>query len=375
MKVGFLINYFYPMKGGAENNCFYLARELAKNNEVHVFTSQIKGTKKYEVINKIHVHRYKTFFRYKYYLSFTPGLLRAILKEDLDILHIHSLGFIWHDKIMILKKLTSKTKIVNTPHGPFMALKNYNFFAKIFKLFLEKFERFFINRFYDAVIQVNPLQYKWLTKQGIKKNKVHFVPNGIDELSFKKINNKSFIKKYNLKDKFVISYLGRVQNYKGLDQVIKILPDLGKNIIFLIMGKDAGDLSRLKKLAIQLDVQNRVRFTGEISDNEVLEGLSLSKIFILPSEWEAFGISILQAMAQSNVIISTKTDGGRFLISKENGFLYDYSNLNDLESKIKLLYKNRNLLNQLGKNNIKKAKQFLWKDIAKDLEKIYRKLK
>ena len=375
MKVGFLINYFYPMKGGAENNCFYLARELAKNNEVHVFTSQIRRTKEYEVINKIHVHRYKTLFRYKYYLSFTPGLLKAILNEDLDVLHVHSFGFIYHDLIVLFKKITSKTKIVNTPHGPFMTLGNYNLFARTFKFFVKNLERLFINKFYDAVIQVNPLQYKWLTKQRIRKNKIHFVPNGIDELVFKKINNKSFIKKYNLKDKFVISYLGRVQAYKGLDQVIKILPDLDKNIVFLIMGKDAGDLSRLKKLAIQSNVQNQIRFTGEISDDKVLEGLSLSKIFILPSEWEAFGISILQAMAQGNVIISTKTEGGRFLISKENGFLYNYNDLKDLENKVKLLYKNRNLLNQLGKNNIKKAKQFLWKDIAKDLGKVYRKLK
>ena len=36
MKIGFLINYFYPYKGGAEDNCFYLAREMAKDNEVHV---------------------------------------------------------------------------------------------------------------------------------------------------------------------------------------------------------------------------------------------------------------------------------------------------------------------------------------------------
>ena len=51
MKIGFLINYFYPMKGGAEDNCFNLAKELAKNNEVHVFTSLLKGTKKHEILN------------------------------------------------------------------------------------------------------------------------------------------------------------------------------------------------------------------------------------------------------------------------------------------------------------------------------------
>ena len=374
MKIGFLINYFYPMKGGAENNCFYLARELAKNHEVHVFTSLIKGRKKYEIINNIHIHRYKTLFRYGYYLSFTPGLINA-LKYKLDFLHVHSFGFVYHDLILMLKKLLSRTKIMNTPHGPFMVLKYYNYFQKSFKALVGNFERVILNKFYDAVIQVNPEQYKWLTKYGIKKEKIHFVPNGIPQDAFKKVNNKEFSNKYNLKNKFVISYLGRIQAYKGLDQVIKIIPRLNRNVVFLVIGKDAGDLKRLRNLAMKLKINNQIIFTGEVSDNEVLQGLNLSKIFILPSEWEAFGISILQAMAQGNAVISTRTEGGKFLVNKENGFLYDFNDLKDLENKIKVLIADKKMLNIVGKNNINKAKQFLWDNIAKDLEKVYYGLK
>jgi len=374
MKIGFLINYFYPLKGGAENNCFYLAKELAKNHEVYIFTSLLKNTKKYEIIDNIHVHRYKTFFRYKYYLSFTPGLIN-ILKYKFDVLHVHSFGFVYHDIILMLKKLFSKTKIINTPHGPFMVLKKYNFFEKIFKAIVGNFERFIVNKFYDKVIQVNPLQYEWMTKYRIKKNKIFFIPNGVSESNFKKIDNKDFIKKYNLKDRFVISYLGRIQRYKGIEQVIKILDKLNKNVLFLIMGKDAGDLSRLKILINKLKVRDKVIFTNEISDENVLKGLSVSKIFILPSEWEAFGISILQAMAQGNAIISTSTEGGKFLVSKENGFLYNYNDLKDLENKIKVLIVNKQALNKISKINKEKAKQFLWNNIAKDLEEVYNKVK
>ncbi|MEK6933220.1 MAG: glycosyltransferase family 4 protein [Nanoarchaeota archaeon] len=374
MKIGFLINYFYPRKGGAENNCFYLARELTKNHEVHVFTSLLKGTKKYEIIDNIHIHRYKTLFRYRYYLSFTPGLI-DILKYELDILHVHSFGFVYHDLILMLKKILSTTKIINTPHGPFMVLKYYNYFQKLFKAVVGNFERRIANKFYDAVIQVNLEQYKWLTKYGIKKNKIHFAPNGILQDSFKKIKNKDFTKKYNLENKFVISYLGRIQRYKGLDQVIKIIPRLNKNVVFLIIGKDAGDESRLKSLASNLRIRDRIIFTGEISDEEVIKGLSVSKIFILPSEWEAFGISILQAMARGNTIISTRTEGGRFLVKEnENGFLFNYNDLKDLENKVKVLVTDKQALSKISKINKEKAKQFLWENIVKDLEKVYNKI-
>ncbi len=365
MKIGFLISYFYPMKGGAENNCYYLAKELAKNNEVHVFTSKIKGTKSYEIIDNIHVHRYKTLFRYRYYLSFTPGLLN-VLRYKLDILHVHSFGFVYHDIVLMLKKLISKTKIVNTPHGPFMVLKYYNSFQKSFKALVGNFERSLVNKNYNAVIQVNPYQVEWMTKYGVNKNKIHFVPNGVPELSFKKVNNKEFEKKYNLKDKFVISYLGRIQEYKGIDQVIKVMPKLKKEVIFLVMGKDSGDLRRLKNLASSLNVSDKVIFTGEISDDDVLAGLNLSKVFILPSEWEAFGISILQAMAQGNAIISTKTEGGRFLIDKENGFLYNFQDIKDLENKLKVLIADKQALDKISKLNIK--------NIVKDLEKLYKSI-
>jgi len=373
MKIGFLIEYFHPLTGGAEKNCFYLARELAKKHEVHVFTSDRKDNqilKKEEIFEGIHIHRYKNLFRYKYYLTFTPGLLN-LLKYDLDVLHVHSFGFLWHDFVVLSKKLFSNTKIVNTPHGPFMALTKYGFFQNIFRNMIVFLELFF-NKLYDNVIQVNPTQYKWITEYGISKNKIKYIPNGIPLDNFNEMDSKSFIKKYNLGNKFVISYLGRVQKYKGIDQVIKVLPKLEEKIVFLVMGKDVGDKKRLIKLAKKLKVDERVIFT-EVSDTEKLIGLDVSEVFILPSDWEAFGIVILEAMARSNAIISTRTEGGSFLVGKENGFVYDFGDLNKLEESIKILFNNNQLRNKIKKNNLEKAKEFLWENIVRDLERVYQK--
>ncbi|MFA4887695.1 MAG: glycosyltransferase family 4 protein, partial [Candidatus Nanoarchaeia archaeon] len=234
MKIGFISTYFYPVLGGAESNCFYLARELAKKHEVHVFTSNDGSFPAEEVIENIQVHRCKTTFRKGYYAAFYPSLLKKVVQQELDILHVHSFGFLWHDVCVVLKKLFSpKTKLVITPHGPFMALKKYALWKIIIKKIVNVIE-FVPNRIYNRIIQVNPYQKEWLPKYGFKKSKIIFLPNGVPANFLKKAKPLK-----NLKGHFVISYVGRVQKYKGLDQVIRVLPFLKekrKDVLFVIAG-------------------------------------------------------------------------------------------------------------------------------------------
>ena len=370
MKIGFLTTYFYPVAGGAENNCFYIAKELAKRHEVHAFTSDRKSGEifpKEETTSNIKIHRFKTWFRYKYYMALYPGIINAIRKADLDILHVHSLGFFQHDLAVLIKKLNKKTKLVITPHGPFMALDNYGLHEKILKKTAIILEYPF-NKLYDAVIQVNPFQKEWMTELGFKESKIHFIPNGIPKEAFKKV---PAIKKY--KNKIIITYLGRIQEYKGLDQLIQVLHNFPK-ALFIVMGEDAGDKQRLQGLAKQLKVEQQIIFTGKVTEKEKLELLDASEIFILPSKWEAFGIVIAEAMARGNAIISTSTEGGKFLVKKENGFTYEFGNIKQLKEKLSILISNKKLRKKMQLVNKKKAKQFLWGSIAKQTEGLYKKL-
>ena len=371
MKIGFLIPYFYPTTGGAENNCYYTARELAKRHEVHVFCSGPEN--KQEKVSGINVHRCKEAFRIKYYFAFYPSVTRELLNQDLDVLHVHGMGFLQHDRaISQLRKKNPKIKIICTPHGPFMALKKYNLLGQIFKtLYLPFIKR--NARSYDAVIAVNPSQKEWMIKDhGISKERIHFVPNGINRETFFKTEKKDF------SGKFVVSYLGRIQKYKGLDQVIKALPDLkrlSKNILFVMMGEDVGDKLRLQELAETLNVRENILFTGKVSEKDKLSILDASEIFVFPSEWEAFGIVTLEAMARENAVVSSRTEGGLYLVKeKENGFLFDYGNVKELEQKIRILMEDKKLLKQIQKNNYKKSKEFLWEKIASQLEKLYKSL-
>jgi len=363
MKIGYLITYLSI--GGAQGNCLYLAKEMAKKHDVTIFTSYLDKVD----FDKIVVC--KPLFKWKYYFVFNPSVFK-ILKYKLDVLHVHSFGFFFNDLLVLWLKLFTKTKVVNTPHGPFMALSRYNIFEKIAKRLFESFE-YFVNKCYDAVIQVNPSQWKWMVKKGVSKNKIRYVPNGISENFLREIDFRTFIKKHNLKGKFIISYLGRIQKYKGIEQVIQVLSDLlkiKKNIMFLIAGKDAGDKQRLIKLVKKLKLENNVKFL-DVNDKEKEQLYSATEMFILPSEWEAFGVVLIEAMAKKCAVISTKTEGGEFLVNKD--YLFEYGNLKELEKCFIRLFDNK-LREKIKKDNFKKAGQFTWEKIGKELEEIYNSL-
>jgi len=378
MKIGFITTYFHPFRGGAEETVFHLANQISKNNEVHVFTSDRKNgkiiNKKEELFNKIKIHRSSTLFRYRYYLTFYPSLLINLLKYDLDVIHTNSLGFLWHDFCLLIKKIQSpNTKIILTPHGPFMALKSYSFFQNLAKSIISFIDKLFCG-LYDKVIEVNPYQYSWLVDYGFKKSDIVHIPNGIDSSLLKITKNNNVLKKYNLDNKFIISYVGRLHKYKGIDQVLKVLPDLiniRKDIVFVMMGQEGDFINELKSVVDSNKLNDNVRFLIDKPDSDKFAILQDSEIFVLPSEWEAFGVSILEAMAKSNAVISTNTEGGKFLINKDNGLLYDFGDLKALKACFIKLINNDSLRLNMQKVNHIKASNLTWQKISKDVEKIY----
>ncbi len=384
LKIGYVLSYFHPFKDGTENNCLYLATEMVKlGHEVHVFTSDRRDgqvlNEKEEIYNGIHIHRSKTWWRHKYYLELNPGVIGSILKhKDLNVLHIHSFGFMMYDLAFILKRLRGdKTTIINTPHGPFMSLDSYSLWQKALKNMFTTLE-IPINWMYDGVIQVNTEQWKWITKTGVSEKRIHFVPDGIPQDRFKKIRNKEFIKKHNLQGKFVLCNLGRVLKYKGQNDIVKALPDIVKkypHVVFLSMGKDHGLLQECLKLAKELKVEENVRFLGMVSEKEKLQGLDAADIFILSSEWEAFGIVTLEAMARKKAVICTDCEGSLYLVKPENGLLYHYGDVEGLNKAIFQLLENPTLREKMEETNYKKAMGLTNEAIAREyLEPLYYKL-
>jgi len=124
-----------------------------------------------------------------------------------------------------------------------------------------------------------------------------------------------------------------------------------------------------------LKVEKNIRFLGEVDEDDKLRGLDSADIFVLPSEWEAFGIVTLEAMARKTAVVSTDTEGSKYLIKSENGILYKWKDLINLRKGLLALIKNDKLRKKMAKNNYEKSLKFKEEIVAVEyLEKLYYKL-
>src|SRR5690606_3523343 len=87
-----------------------------------------------------------------------------------------------------------------------------------------------------------------------------------------------------------------------------------------------------------------------------------SQINILPSKWEATGITLIEAMAKGNIIITTTGNEASDILIEEgvNGFIYDFGDVEALKGILKNLLTNYELRQEMRKKNLELARKFTW---------------
>ena len=225
------------------------------------------------------------------------------------------------------------------------------------------FDKFF-SKYVDYMFSVS------IDNAKIIKNRynrdVRVIPNGVDVNKFKPdLQSRENLRKYyKLENKNVLISVGRIVGWKGYQLVIKSLQEL--DFFYVIIG-NGEYLEELKKLAKQLNVENKVLFLGAIDNNELSNYLNMGDIFIQPSiGHEAFGITIIEAMACNLPVVASKNGGIVDIIKdKQNGYMFEINNIKDMIDKILWVNKHKNILNprEFVKNN------FTWENTISKLLK------
>jgi glycosyltransferase involved in cell wall biosynthesis len=138
-------------------------------------------------------------------------------------------------------------------------------------------------------------------------NAVHLERYGI------RPRNPELVERYRLAGKRVLLTVGRIvsqERYKGFDEVIEVLPELPRDVVYLIAG-GGNDTPRLRARTHELGVADRVVFTGLFAEEEKPDLYNLADVYVMPSRGEGFGFVFLEAMASGVPVIASSQDGGR----------------------------------------------------------------
>lgn len=330
LKIAHIVPHYYPSIGGVEQVAKDICEGLAKRgHDVSVLTNKRlqKGQKKvklekFEIINGVKVFRFFSLFSLGH-MSFTPAAILNLIRNKYKIIHMHSLRHP-HTIYVPLIKNFNEYKIVMQGHTHFLSSN------KIKSILYNSFDKILFNSLYkdiDIFLCLNEDEKQRFIKLGVNERKIKIFYNPIKENLFNKSDNNSFEVKYNLINKKVILFLGQAHEGKRIDLIIKALPTIKehvKNVILLVAGPDFGNYPKLKELANTLNISNNIKFLGLLSEEEKDLALKSCDLLILPSEYEAFGVVLAEAMACGKPVIATKTPGPLELIKHgENGFLID----------------------------------------------------
>ncbi len=187
---------------------------------------------------------------------------------------------------------------------------------------------------------------------------------GINTVRFRSDDGKAIQKKYNLNDKFVMIYVGRLAASKRIDFLIKAMASLDKAVL-LIVG-DGDEMDKLKNLAHSSNIEEKIIFVGKVSDEELPQYYAASDVFVTASLHEGFCVPIIEALASGKpVVVPNRTAMPE--VAGDCGLVYDGS-MEDFVNKINRLKKDEILRNELRLKALERARKFNIDDILMHYE-------
>jgi len=374
MQIIHLVQRFPPDIGGVENHVFNLARKLSERHKVTVFTfGRETSTGRFDSVDVVRF----PFVEINWRTGFTRLSIKMaaeLARTGAEIIHAHSYGFTHVDMAARIRRIQKKPILLTAHYDRSPAS------SKIIKTFRTLYDNFIgipTLNMADRVIALTEHEKRFLNREfRVDLSKISVIPNGVDlEAFLSPPEPKPLIERYGLKEDQVVLYVGRIDEKKGIQYLIRsaklVLSEVPR-CKYLIVGPDWGALRMLKDMSIREGIAENIIFTGAIPGEELLMAYNLCDLLALPSLGEATGLVVLEAMASKRPVIATDMPVIRELIEQgENGLLVKRGDVEGLAEATVRLLKDDKLKRRMGIEAFNRIKLKDWQHVAEETERLY----
>jgi len=355
MKIGIVC---YPTFGGSGVVATELGKALADNgHQVHFVTynqpARLDFFSENLFYHEVAVSKYPLFEYPPYELALASRLVDVVRFEKLDILHVHYA--IPHASAAFMAKQILMTygiyiPVVTTLHGTDITLvgKDRTYQPVV---------TFSINKS-DGVTAVSENLRKDTYDFFEIENEIRVIPNFIDMQRFSLKAKDHFKKAIAPAGEKILIHTSNFRKVKRTMDVIKIFAKVIERIPSkLLMVGDGGERTECEQLARDLGVSDNVRFLGK--QDAIEEILSVSDLFLMPSQSESFGLAALEAMACKVPVVSSNAGGLPELnVDGVTGFLKEIGDIDGMAESAIYILEDENRLKTFKENSLARAKEF-----------------
>lgn len=371
LKIGIVL---YPTFGGSGVLATELGLALAKKGHQIHFISYSQPARLDNYVDNVFYHEvlipaYPLFEYAPYEVALTSKLVNVTLNEGLDIIHAHYA--IPHASAAYMAKQILLTHGINVPivctlHGTDITLvgKDSSYNPVI---------TFAINHS-DAVTAVSQSLKNDTLKHFDVTKEIQVIYNFIENSKFIYRPDECIKKKIAPDGERLIMHISNFRPVKKIPDIIKAFNIIRKTIPSkLIMIGDGPERQVAEDLANELGISTLVSFIGKIKSADLV--LPCADLFMLPSDSESFGLSLLEAMASGVPGISTNAGGvPEVMVNGKTGFLSNVGDYEDMAKNAIYILEDETRFQEFKKNAKEQALKFDIANILPQYENVYYKL-
>jgi glycosyltransferase involved in cell wall biosynthesis len=301
-----------------------------------------------------------------FFLAMTYFVLRLIRKEPFDLIHAH--WILPQGLVAVFAKLLYKKPVITTAHGSDAFALQGRILDKLKRLVLRRSDAWTSNTHATAEA----------FGQDLSLSKPHVIPMGVDVKHFRE-GQRTKLRVGILENEFVILFVGRLVEEKGLDGLLKaltLLPSESRCRTTLWVVGDGQDRGKLQQYSETLSLKEKVRFWGSISNDLLPDFYAAADLLVVPSDTEGQGVVLTEAFAARLCVLATEVGGITEVIEDgRTGMLVQPHNPQQLVSAIEKLLSNGRLREKLAENAFAIVKNnYDGEKIAMQFEALYREI-